>query len=274
MSRYFLTSSTYLTERRFVRIKPPSLLVPQPDTPDLFTRLPPELRNAVYEFAFCNVQPNQPIHINDKAAENCYRKHIGLFRASRQIRSEALSVYYGTNAFMIHINGFTGAQFQQAAKWLRRVIGICGVKHFASCKFRIHGSVWEDPAAIMPLLKLMRETGFWPYTAADELQYSKALQSQDRSRLVDAAHCSMFVMQTQDCVRVQSMLEELASLARRAHLAALGPEMLRLKVEAYVRERTKCGWGRAAVRQRERRRAAREKTATDERKLEEQSLAE
>ncbi|KAK5125765.1 hypothetical protein LTR85_012041 [Meristemomyces frigidus] len=236
------------------KMKRSSLRVPTPDTPDLIMSLPPELRNIIYDLALSYAYTAPAIQINVRTGKGGRNKwKNGLSGVSKKIRAEATSVYHGINSFVVHIKPFTVAQFQHVADWLRTIIRTCGPKPFGSFKLRVHGSVWKDPCAIMPLLQLMRETGFWPYEQADHLQYRQAIESRDRGRLRNSAPCSMFLMQSDDFVHVQQLLEQVVSLARHARIAGFGPETLRLGVEAFLKAKVEHGRGRAAVRQRRRR---------------------
>ena len=218
--------------------------------------LPAELRLMIYEPTLCHSQKYPKIHVNAKTGKDRNRrpKPSGLFTVSRQIRGEALSVYYRTNSFVYHVNSFTVAQFQRAVDWLRMTMDGCfDAKQFGSFKLRIHGSVWQDPRAILPLLLFINETGFWPYTPHDYSQYRKAVESQDRRSLVNAAACSMFIMQGPDCVHAQKMLEEAVALARIGWDNRLEADLFAERFEDFVREYTGSGRARAALRQCERR---------------------
>lgn len=223
--------------------------------------LPPELRICIYEFTLDYKHTISTIHLNPKSDKytNKRPKYKNLLRVSKQISKEALPVYYGVNSFIYHIDSFDSAQFQLAADRLRYVISNCGIKPFGTFKFHITGSIWSDLRAILPLLQFMRETGFYPSTAADSEHYQQALESGERGRLVDAASHSMFILHNADCVHALRALEEAVRLAKGAHLRKASQDIFAGEFEKFVGLKLAHGRGRAALQTCERRKAAREK---------------
>ena len=111
--------------------------------------LPPELRNCIYGLVLSNLG-----QIN--TAYDGEYKRTGILRTSKQIRSEALSVYYTTNSFRVSLNR---KDFPAFLTWLRNVAKTCGRQPFGGMKVVSYGrSEWLLDA--MPhMLEVMRETG-------------------------------------------------------------------------------------------------------------------
>lgn len=68
------------------------------EKPTLLT-LPAELRNRIYHLVLTKGSPISPYRCEDKTEEPA---SLRLLRTCRQIRSEATSIYYGTNMFRFY----------------------------------------------------------------------------------------------------------------------------------------------------------------------------
>lgn len=75
--------------------------------------IPPELRNRVYDYALVSDGP-----INVAKPKNCAQPP--LLATCRQIRSEAISVYYSTNSFTYTICNYKGAAVVPFCKLLAK----------------------------------------------------------------------------------------------------------------------------------------------------------
>ncbi|KAK5733649.1 hypothetical protein LTR17_009502 [Elasticomyces elasticus] len=138
-----------------------------PTSPDHFTKLPPELRNRVYEL----VVP-------------CGERMLGpwtepsILCVSQQIRRETSPIYYKHNEFTQRVrfevfdtgkrvHGEPGGRFKAAVRKLASIVKICGVHPFSKFRFQFTGEVTRYIAHVLPLLELMR-SGFEPEDEIDE----------------------------------------------------------------------------------------------------------
>jgi len=103
-----------------------------------FLKLPPELRNTIYEMAL--VEP-EPIALSDgprgwvsKDEARVRLSGARLLRTCREIRSEALSIYFCRNRFIIGV--YNNGERKIASSWLRSI----GPK----CRARLEQVVVEE----------------------------------------------------------------------------------------------------------------------------------
>ncbi len=90
-------------------------------------KLPPELRNRVYGLLLVDdnrIQLNHRPHKQDvKAWKRTKFRAPGLFLTSKQIREEAMSVYYQVNNFKLSC---TATKLPEAVKMLKEISKRCG----------------------------------------------------------------------------------------------------------------------------------------------------
>jgi len=77
----------------------------QPSSSSLF-KLPPELRNEIYELALLK---DQPIYIS----HNARLREPALLAINRQVRAEGLPLYYGVNTFALGHSTWTFSFFDK-----------------------------------------------------------------------------------------------------------------------------------------------------------------
>lgn len=79
--------------------------------------LPAEIRECIFEFALTSDKPLVTFRLDDFQRE-CYQEAVQppLLNVNRQIRSEALPIYYGCNEFIFHTEG---KKADDAHHWLR-----------------------------------------------------------------------------------------------------------------------------------------------------------
>ncbi|KAK4902781.1 hypothetical protein LTR27_000720 [Elasticomyces elasticus] len=138
-----------------------------PTGSDHFTKLPPELRNRVYELVI-----------------PCGERILGpwtepsILCVSKQIRRETSPIYYKHNEFTQkvrfevfdtgkRVHGEPGGRFKAAVRKLASIFKICGVHPFGKFRFLFTGEVTRYIAHVLPLLELMR-SGFEPEDEIDE----------------------------------------------------------------------------------------------------------
>ncbi|KAK3634942.1 hypothetical protein LTR56_005808 [Elasticomyces elasticus] len=139
----------------------------EPSGTDHFTKLPPELRNRVYELVI-----------------PCGERVLGpwtepsILCVSKQIRRETSPIYYKHNEFTQRVrfevfdtgkrvHGEPGGRFKAAVRKLASIVKICGVHPFGKFRFQFTGEVTRYIAHVLPLLDLMR-SGFEPEDEIDE----------------------------------------------------------------------------------------------------------
>lgn len=82
----------------------------------LLLELPPELRDAIYEYA-CTSDATTVTFRLDKYQQGTYQEAIqpALTRVNRQVRVESLPVYYACNDFVMHTEE---SKAKDASRWL------------------------------------------------------------------------------------------------------------------------------------------------------------
>lgn len=90
-----------------------TLATDQLSSSGLLGKLPPELRNCIYELVLINEVPYGHCHVDHKT----YPEQPALTRSCKLIRNEALPFFYSKNTFMIDA---TSQRYVEAARrWLR-----------------------------------------------------------------------------------------------------------------------------------------------------------
>ena len=113
--------------------------LPRSETPNLIMTLPPELRNEIYSMLL-----REPRHLR----LNPWLRHVyreinreineeeerlgGILMASKQIRKEALPIYYGINEFLVTLDLTDLSRVGALSDWLTNVVRLCGKRPFAS----------------------------------------------------------------------------------------------------------------------------------------------
>ncbi|KAF2769622.1 hypothetical protein EJ03DRAFT_327227 [Teratosphaeria nubilosa] len=92
-------------------------LSPRSKTPNLLMTLPAELRNNIYEFVLREIRI---LHVHDKDFQE-----PALLCVSKEIRSEALPLYYGINNFSIYLNLGDERNIGRLVDWLQSIVREC-----------------------------------------------------------------------------------------------------------------------------------------------------
>lgn len=228
----------------------PEQRLPDPSTPDLLLMLPPELRNIIYELV-----------VVEKKAQNVYRyKHKpywsqpGLLLTCKQVRQEALLIYYAGNVFDVRVE-LEKKQFGPVMVWLNRTVrqirsqpGNNIAKVFADLRLHIFGSVWLNLEAFDLLLEFTRTTGL-------KVAIIKAGQenTDDGRAEIEALRQDfpVFVTLSGQAINVQEAVGALLKLGEKAHGEGWDKQTLDAKVRAEREKRMTSGPGRQALRQHE-----------------------
>lgn len=119
--------------------------------------------------------------------------------------------------------------FDKVAKRLAGIVLICGPKVFETFTLDLFGAVWPNLESLLPMLELMRVTGFEP--AAVEYK-PKALIRSSRA----LATSSVFLVY-KGSGNLEFVLEKALSLARLARAQGWSAEKLAKLFTQYVQER-------------------------------------
>ncbi|KAF1826739.1 uncharacterized protein K489DRAFT_407442 [Dissoconium aciculare CBS 342.82] len=126
---------------------------------DLFTPLPAEVRNRIYELCLTE----QPIGIRESRYTH-YPVYIGsiakwtepaLLQTSKFIRDEATRLYYANNTVTIHLKT---SEFPSACRWLTSISRRCGARPFRFFRFMVMYPRWDDLAGFQSLARLYFDT--------------------------------------------------------------------------------------------------------------------
>lgn len=109
--------------------------------------LPPEVRLLIYEFVLVQTKPIRKRFGTPSASPDAQ-----LLRVSKQMRGEALPIYYKQNVFLLSL---PLSEMGSAALWLsNRISNRC--QPFRHLRFEMLHSAWKDMPKILPLLKLIQ----------------------------------------------------------------------------------------------------------------------
>ena len=206
------------------------------DSVDQVSTLPPELRNRVYELS---LPMHGAVHINPQRASGLKvgRSQVGLLRASRQIRREALPVFVCNNQLIYHLDPFIKTTVQRMCVWLSSITSVCGNNAAFNIKLAFpRGPVWTNLEAMPPLLELMRHTGQDLASERSILRYNKAIRTGSLKAPTKAAKYSIFSMDYSDgLLMTQEVLEKAVRLARRARVEGWSRDGLEKRYAEFVR---------------------------------------
>lgn len=114
--------------------------------------LPAELRIRIYEFVLIS----KDFYRAGTGAGN----ELRLLLCSRQIRSEALPIYFdGCNLFILHLDLDRKDSIVRMCQWLERVIGTYGLRPFGAWKIRVSGMIVMRMLPLLQVFDLLRKTG-------------------------------------------------------------------------------------------------------------------
>ncbi|KAK4547533.1 hypothetical protein LTR36_000490 [Oleoguttula mirabilis] len=222
-----------------------TLRVPNPSSPNLFMTLPAELRNAVYDYALTDRKPQNVRRHRRKPNW----QEPGLLRASKEIRHEALKLYYKHNAFDIRIM-LANDDFVPAITWLNTVISQTAQQPFTDVRLHIIGRVWHKLSGFATVAEFLRKTGL-KAEIITTIQEDTELEQQDIARM-RAGGASIFVTVSGNYVSSNRAIKDVLELGQRAHAAGLDELGLKLLVDEEVESHLASGSGRKAASQYER----------------------
>lgn len=141
--------------------------------------LPAEIRNRLY--AYVLILDGSPIALDYAGRSHSSDTRMNILRTSKQIRNEALAVYYGNNNFEVKVNRCEDKHVRALSAWLHHVATLCGTEPFASLRFKLYGSPLVMLECMLPLLEVVRETGL--RVAIAELRDLRRLRQHERNHI-------------------------------------------------------------------------------------------
>ena len=200
------------------------------DTPlDKFSNLPPEIRNMIYKLVLCQ----QKYHLL-KSYFGETSKEPTLLRTCKLMRREALGVFYGINVTVSIDLDQISKELSRCMRQLRGIIANCGLKPFKSFKIMlVHRNFWVHLKDFLPLLELIRATGFEP--ATNNYDYTDA-EYTDLLHRWSTSRTSIFQMPADSMGNAQWVLEMALRLARRARAEGWDEARLALRFNKFVAE--------------------------------------
>ena len=129
-------------------------------------KLPAELRNRIYELVLIHVGP---IHVRARHFKNIVLRDVlvpkrrvrwrepGLLTVSKQIRDEAMAIYYERNAFHVYV---ASSELELVRTWLKRALAYSDARDYnAGFILHIKARNWNEIASWLPLAKISYEKG-------------------------------------------------------------------------------------------------------------------
>ncbi|KAI6797774.1 hypothetical protein KC363_g288 [Hortaea werneckii] len=202
-------------------------MTPQNETPDLMQTLPPELRNRIYELCL-------PEFVSTWLP--C--EEPALVKTCRWIRSEARPMFWGNQTRVKARLNPVSPGFKITVEALASIVKTCGKAPFKEISFWIFGPIRPCLTNLLPLLEMMRATGFDPtaepyepnpkyFTTADGESVKRQSITRD----------SIFRMQGVTHGPLQEDLEIAFALPRRARDEGWTAEKFETEFKAFVKRK-------------------------------------
>ncbi|KAK5137460.1 hypothetical protein LTR08_008438 [Meristemomyces frigidus] len=205
-------------------------LRPSQGTPDLMQRLPPELRNRIYHMVLPS--PGQYALLGGEPP---------LLSAAPWIRKEAAPIYYGNMTVYVRCR-LDPPTLGVAIRPITGIVGDCGTQPFKKgFLILIGGAVWQNLANILPLLEIMRATGFEPASKEYRPRAREAYMQYngtEKSR-VPLGTDSMFLISNSSHGQVEQVLEKAVTLGRKARDEKWTQDQLATEFATFVKRKGK-----------------------------------
>lgn len=208
-------------------------LRPEKSTLNLILELPPELRNHVYDLTL-GIPP-----AGDSGPRSVFQKEPGLLLTCKQIRSEATSIFYGTRRWKMSLRLGADTMIHFVSR-MRDLVAMHGSNPFMGIHINVTHHVWPHLQNMLPLLELMRETGFDParerYVPQPTDWIYEGKRCESRSSVFNMCN-SMYSFYEKG--NVQLVLESALVMARRARAEGWSAEELAKYFARFVSEQFK-----------------------------------
>lgn len=173
---------------------------PRPDTPNLIMTLPGELRNHIYSLALTEAEE---ILVGKPSGW----REPGLLFSSKEIRMEALRMYYESNKFNIIV---AKGELKPAMRRLVNLVQEFGKGLVIDMEIRFRkANFWDDLSDLLPLLEVMRDPGFEPARTQYDFDAKNGVKHQINS--------SIFRMPRINMLNGLFVAEKALSMGRRAY---------------------------------------------------------
>ena len=192
-----------------------------PEIPQVchFTKVPPEIRLAIYEHAL-----SRNISLTLYRRVQHTRRGPALLLVSKQVRTEALPIYYKKNSFTVSVHM---VQFEQLSLWMERLANVCGKRASRKFSFDVLAPQWKYITAVWPLLNLLSR-GTLSLSLRDiDLETEPPNPGSAKPE-------SLFRMKKHGNEYLQRALEEAVVLARWAKKEEWGPRKLKDEFDALI----------------------------------------
>lgn len=192
--------------------------------------LPPELRNRIYELCLPELE---------SCAIPC--KEPALLRTCHLIRDEAKSLFWGNIPTVSVLCRLKGPKFQCVVETLAFVVKTCGKTPFKKISFKVRGPTRPYLINLLPLLEMMRATGFDPTDYSYEPRPKQIIveYDEDKNRKLvkfqPTSETSIFHMGSWTHGALQEDLETAFALPRRAREEGWTAERLGTEFKAFVK---------------------------------------
>ncbi|KAI7087245.1 hypothetical protein KC356_g4336 [Hortaea werneckii] len=208
---------------------PRSDMTPQNETPDLMQTLPPELRNRIYELCLPSAE-----------SRGLPCKEPALLKTCSLIRGEARPIFWGNVSKVFISCQPSSPQFKYTVEALTSVVKTCGKSPFKTITFYVTGSIRPHLINLLPLLEMMRATGFDPTDAEyrSNPQVFTTKEGKSVKRQYESLY-SIFLMRSSNHGPLQEDLETAFALPRRAREEGWTAERFETEFTAFVKRKGK-----------------------------------
>lgn len=197
--------------------------------------LPAELRNRVYEELLAT---NRRISTSKRTAKK--RCMTGILCTSKQIREEALPIYFGNNKIRVDIRALSETHISRKALWLSSIVEKYGCRPFLSLRFYVDLVAWQGLGNMLPLLEVIRRTGV----------------SFDRDEAADTGEyysCKGIIECSGNFSRLEEALGQALAIGRNAYERGWSKKQLKQRYDNFVELELSTGPGKAALKRQEER---------------------
>ncbi|KAI7221453.1 hypothetical protein KC333_g1752 [Hortaea werneckii] len=206
---------------------PQSNMTPQSETPDLMQTLPPELRNRIYELCLPELRSR---------FVPC--KEPALLKTCRWIRSETRPIFWGNMPGVYATFSLSSPRFKYTVETLTSIVKTCGKSPFKKMSFYVLGPTRPHLINLLPLLEMMRATGFDPTNGTYEpcIEHCVTSTGKPAKRQLTSSR-SIFHMLNQGRGALQEDLETAFALPRRAREEGWTAERFETEFKAFVKRK-------------------------------------
>lgn len=204
-------------------------MTPQSETPDLMQTLPPELRNRIYELCLPSAK-HRGVPCREPA----------LLKTCRWIRSETRPIFWGNTSKVFISCQLSSPRFKYTVEALTSIVKTCGKSPFKNITFFVTGSTRPHLINLLPLLEMMRATGFDPTNAEykPDRQIFTTKEGKSVKRQYESSN-STFLMRSSAHGPLQEDLETAFALPRRAREGRWTVEHFETEFKAFVKRKGK-----------------------------------